>query len=396
MMFKGNKGVFIGLIVMILSLIVVLIGMIINVTNERKITMNTIDIIKEKRNDEDIIKLHNGIEIEVNYNNSSNESYCGIVIEGDSDIDMNKKLIDLIMKGSMKYKSEMFINEIFSKGELNYKIINGKTIIYIKTNNDIFIEAVDVFMSIITSPLLLYEDDNDIINYYKKLFKGRNIKAMINSNVDKAKDIVIYNLKKFSKGRISAPEKDNFTIGMIEFIEDDYRNIMQIEYKVEIKEYTSLQLIRYIYEENKDSNILALLKKNKMIKQGNLSIEKKNTVQLILQLTEKGLHYSNQILSMINQLNEYIISSITKVILSYRESNKTTEKFIQRLYQMNSSSENNVNEISSILLSLIYNNSYITIRGDKVSKSKLFQYLSSNQTIHYNTPYQIPYDYISQ
>ena len=340
--------------------------------------------------------LHNGIEIEVNYNNSSNESYCGIVIEGDSDIDMNKKMIDLIMKGSMKYKSEMFINEIFSKGELNYKIINGKTIIYIKTNNDIFIEAVDVFMSIITSPLLLYEDDNDIINYYKKLFKGRNIKAMINSNVDKAKDIVIYNLKKFSKGRISAPEKDNFTIGMIEFIEDDYRNIMQIEYKVEIKEYTSLQLIRYIYEENKDSNIFALLKKNKMIKQGNLSIEKKNTVQLSLQLTEKGLHYSNKILSMINQFHEDIISSISKVILSYRESNKTTEKFIQRLYQMNSSSENNVNEISLILLSLIYKNSYITIRGDKVSKSKLFQYLSSNQTIHYNTPYQIPYDYISQ
>ena len=39
-MFKGNKGVFIGLIVMILSLIVVLIGMIINVDNERKITIN--------------------------------------------------------------------------------------------------------------------------------------------------------------------------------------------------------------------------------------------------------------------------------------------------------------------------------------------------------------------
>ena len=72
-MFKGNKGVFIGLIVMIFSLIVVLIGMLINVDNERKMTMNTIDIIKEKKNNENIIKLHNGIEIEVNYN-SSNES----------------------------------------------------------------------------------------------------------------------------------------------------------------------------------------------------------------------------------------------------------------------------------------------------------------------------------
>ena len=395
MMFKGNKGVFIGLIVMIFSLIVVLIGMIINVDNERKMTMNTIDIIKEKKNNEDIIKLHNGIEIEVN-NSSSNESYCGIVIEGDRDTDMNNKMIDLMMKGSIKYKSENFINEIFNKGELNYQIINGKIIIYIKTNNDIFIEAVDVFMSLLTSPLFLYEDDNEVIRYYKKLFKGLNIKAMIDSNVDKAKDIVIYNLKKFSKGRISAPEKDNITTGMIEFIEDDYRNIMQIEYNVEIKEYTSLQLIRYIYEENKDSNILALLMKNKMIKHGNISIEKKNTVQLILQLTEKGLHYNNKILSMINQFHEDIISSITKIILSYREYNRTTEKFIQRLYQMNSSSENNVNKISSILLSLIYKNSYITIIGNKVNKSKLFQYLSSNQTIHYNTPYQIPYDYISQ
>ena len=36
-------------------------------------------------------------------------------------------MIDLMMKGSMKYKREMFINEIFSKGELNYQIINGKS-----------------------------------------------------------------------------------------------------------------------------------------------------------------------------------------------------------------------------------------------------------------------------
>ena len=281
-MFKGDKVVFIGLIVMIISLIVVLIGMIIRVDNERKFTMN---IIKEERNEEELYKLHNGIEIKVNNNNSSSESYCGIAIEGDSDIDKNKKMIDLMMKGSMKYKREMFINEIFSKGKLNYQIINGKILIYIKTNNDIFIEAVDVFMSILTSPLLLYEDDNEVINYYKKLFQGRNIKAIIDSNVDKAKDIVIYNLKKLSKGKISAPESNIVTTGMIEFIEDDYMNIMQIEYKVEIREYTSLELFRYIYE---DSNIFALLKKNKMIKQGSISIEKKNTVQLILQLTEKG------------------------------------------------------------------------------------------------------------
>ena len=388
-MFKGDKVVFIGLIVMIISLIVVLIGMIIRVDNERKFTMN---IIKEERNEEELYKLHNGIEIKVNNNNSS-ESYCGIAIEGDSDIDKNKKMIDLMMKGSMKYKREMFINEIFSKGELNYQIINGKILIYIKTNNDIFIEAVDVFMSILTSPLLLYEDDNEVINYYKKLFQGRNIKAIIDSNVDKAKDIVIYNLKKLSKGKISAPESNIVTTGMIEFIEDDYMNIMQIEYKVEIREYTSLELLRYIYE---DSNIFALLKKNKMIKQGSISIEKKNTVQLILQLTEKGLLYSNKILSMINQFHSDIISSISKVILSFNEHNKTNISFLQQLYQINSSSENNVTEIRSIILSLIYKNSYITIRGNKVNKSKLFQYLSSNQTIHYNTPYKIPYDYISQ
>ena len=243
MMFKGDKVVFIGLIVMIISLIVVLIGMIIRVDNERKFTMN---IIKEERNEEELYKLHNGIEIKVNNNNSSSESYCGIAIEGDSDIDKNKKMIDLMMKGSMKYKREMFIKEIFSKGELNYQIINGKILIYIKTNNDIFIEAVDVFMSILTSPLLLYEDDNEVINYYKKLFQGRNIKAIIDSNVDKAKDIVIYNLKKLSKGKISAPESNIVTTGMIEFIEDDYMNIMQIEYKVEIREDTSLELLRYI------------------------------------------------------------------------------------------------------------------------------------------------------
>ena len=390
MMFKGDKVVFIGLIVMIISLIVVLIGMIIRVDNERKFTMN---IIKEERNEEELYKLHNGIEIKVNNNNSSSESYCGIAIEGDSDIDKNKKMIDLMMKGSMKYKREMFINEIFSKGELNYQIINGKILIYIKTNNDIFIEAVDVFMSILTSPLLLYEDDNEVINYYKKLFQGRNIKAIIDSNVDKAKDIVIYNLKKLSKGKISAPESNIVTTGMIEFIEDDYMNIMQIEYKVEIREDTSLELLRYIYE---DSNIFALLKKNKMIKQGSISIEKKNTVQLILQLTEKGLLYSNKILSMINQFHSDIISSISKVILSFNEHNKTNISFLQQLYQINSSSENNVTEIRSIILSLIYKNSYITIRGNKVNKSKLFQYLSSNQTIHYNTPYKIPYDYISQ
>ena len=389
MMFKGDKVVFIGLIVMIISLIVVLIGMIIRVDNERKFTMN---IIKEERNEEELYKLHNGIEIKVNNNNSS-ESYCGIAIEGDSDIDKNKKMINLMMKGSMKYKREMFINEIFSKGELNYQIINGKILIYIKTNNDIFIEAVDVFMSILTSPLLLYEDDNEVINYYKKLFQGRNIKAIIDSNVDKAKDIVIYNLKKLSKGKISAPESNIVTTGMIEFIEDDYMNIMQIEYKVEIREYTSLELLRYIYE---DSNIFALLKKNKMIKQGSISIEKKNTVQIILQLTEKGLLYSNKILSMINQFHSDIISSISKVILSFNEHNKTNISFLQQLYQINSSSENNVTEIRSIILSLIYKNSYITIRGNKVNKSKLFQYLSSNQTIHYNTPYKIPYDYISQ
>ena len=60
MMFKGDKVVFIGLIVMIISLIVVLIGMIIRVDNERKFTMN---IIKEERNEEELYKLHNGIEI---------------------------------------------------------------------------------------------------------------------------------------------------------------------------------------------------------------------------------------------------------------------------------------------------------------------------------------------
>ena len=49
-MFKGDKVVFIGLIVMIISLIVVLIGMIIRVDNERKFTMN---IIKEERNEEE-------------------------------------------------------------------------------------------------------------------------------------------------------------------------------------------------------------------------------------------------------------------------------------------------------------------------------------------------------
>ena len=133
-----------------------------------------------------------------------------------------------------------------------------------------------------------------------------------------------------------------------------------------------------------------------MIKQGSISIEKKNTVQLILQLTEKGLLYSNKILSMINQFHSDIISSISKVILSFNEHNKTNISFLQQLYQINSSSENNVTEIRSIILSLIYKNSYITIRGNKVNKSKLFQYLSSNQTIHYNTPYKIPYDYISQ
>ena len=58
MMFKGDKVVFIGLIVMIISLIVVLIGMIIRVDNERKFTMN---IIKEERNEEELYKLHNGL-----------------------------------------------------------------------------------------------------------------------------------------------------------------------------------------------------------------------------------------------------------------------------------------------------------------------------------------------
>ena len=62
MMFKGDKVVFIGLIVMIISLIVVLIGMIIRVDNERKFTMN---IIKEERNEEELYKLHNGIEIKM-------------------------------------------------------------------------------------------------------------------------------------------------------------------------------------------------------------------------------------------------------------------------------------------------------------------------------------------